>query len=100
MTELSIGNPKIGHSQELGSRVGILKRNSISYNGVYQPLAWGTIRQTSQFVLAIGWDNVQAHLNAIHIPPVKPLAELNLSDISDLVVSHVILHRRSNSSVM
>ncbi|PPQ77091.1 hypothetical protein CVT25_014904 [Psilocybe cyanescens] len=93
ITELSIGRPKEGHPrEELYSIVLQLKENSSLYPGVHHPLTWGVVRQTSEFVLAIGWDSVQAHLNAIQVPPAKPLAA-KLSDISDLVVHHIILYK-------
>lgn len=63
ITELSIGRPKEGHPrEELYSIVLQLKENSSLYPGVHHPLTWGVVRQTSEFVLAIGWDSVQVRV--------------------------------------
>ncbi|PPQ77492.1 hypothetical protein CVT25_011362 [Psilocybe cyanescens] len=93
VTELSVVTPKEGHTQEeVNAIITQFKESAAAVPGVHTPLVWGNIRKTVEYALAAGWDSVEAHLNAVTVPPVDALAG-RLFGISDVVVKHITLKK-------
>ncbi|KAH9477834.1 hypothetical protein JR316_0010066 [Psilocybe cubensis] len=94
VTEISKVTPKEGFTQsDVDAIIVQLREHADVIPGAHAPLPWGKIIQAPEtYTLAVGWDTVQAHQNAVQVPPIDKLAG-RLFQISDLVVSHVALHR-------
>ncbi|KIM43415.1 hypothetical protein M413DRAFT_444241 [Hebeloma cylindrosporum] len=94
VTEITIAKPKEGKTRaDIEAVIEEIKKNSHLVKGAHPPLAWGKVQQEPEaYVLAIGWDSVEAHLTAVKVAPIDSLVA-KLAEVADYDLKHVTLNQ-------
>ncbi|PFH54109.1 hypothetical protein AMATHDRAFT_882 [Amanita thiersii Skay4041] len=91
-TEFALLRPNGVGKEACQETIGELFQLMVTCPGIHLPMSWGVSREDSEaYYMIFGWDNVEAHVNAIHEERLQPMVHKMKEIFQVISVGHVKL---------